>query len=74
MTMYQKTLTINETEKKVIIHCSRLLFDFMFDKTPYPIYFRLRLKDSEKNPFAKDLLLEWEDGIPEEKIKNLEKS
>jgi hypothetical protein len=28
-------------------------------------YFRLRLKDSEKSPFSKDLLLEWICAIEE---------
>lgn len=62
MTQYEKIITINDLEKDVIINCVKLLLNLMFENTPSPIYFRLRLKDSEKNPFAKDLLLEWLDS------------
>ena len=67
MDKYQKIITVIELEKETICSSINMLMDFMFKKTPYPQYFQLRLKDSEKCPFAKDLLLEWCDNTKEEK-------
>lgn len=58
---YEKIITINDESYEVIRHCVDKLLFFMFkdNKNPLVEYFRLRLKDSEKSPFSKDLKLEW---------------
>jgi hypothetical protein len=58
--IFEKTLTINDfNEKEIIINMTNVLLNFMFEHSPFPEYFMLRLKDSEKNPFSKDLSLKW---------------
>lgn len=59
MNRYEKIITINELNKEVITRCVNLIINCMFEKSPHPEYFQLRLKDSEKSPFSKDLKLEW---------------
>jgi hypothetical protein len=61
---YEKRITLNDLSHESIKHCSEILINFMFENCKkndeYIQYFRLRLKDNERNaPFAKDLLIEW---------------
>lgn len=58
---YEKIITINDESYETIRYCVDRLIFFMFEENSNPNveYFSLRLKDSEKSPFSKDLLLEW---------------
>lgn len=59
---FQKIITLNDQSYEQIIHCVTKLLYFMFfeNENKNVEYFRLRLKDSERAPFAaKDLLMEW---------------
>lgn len=58
---YEKILTVNEFSYETIRHCIDKLIFFMYkeNKNKQVEYFRMRLKDSEKSSFAKDLLIEW---------------
>jgi hypothetical protein len=60
---FEKILTLNYTDADTINKCVNLLMNFMKDKNDsdktHTEFFMMRLKYSEKNPFAKDLVLEW---------------
>lgn len=58
---FEKIITVNDESYEVIRHCIDKLIFFMYKENQNKNieYFRLRLKDSEKSPFSKDLLLEW---------------
>lgn len=58
---YEKIITINDESYDTIRYAIDKLIFFMYkeNKNKNVEYFRLRLKDSEKSPFSKDLLLEW---------------
>lgn len=58
---YEKIITINDQSYEVVSQCVERLIFFMYQQNSNVNieYFRLRLKDSEKSPFSKDLLLEW---------------
>jgi len=47
------------------LHRKITFFMYKENKNKNIEYFRLRLKDSEKSPFSKDLLLEWICAIEE---------
>jgi hypothetical protein len=60
---FEKILTLNDYHYDVLLECTFLLFKHMKEKNSKDKcnteFLSLRLKDSEKNPFAKDLVLEW---------------
>jgi hypothetical protein len=60
---FEKILTTNDDSFENISHMTFLLFHCMKETNEKhnvrTEYFRLKLTDSEKNPFAKDLILEW---------------
>jgi hypothetical protein len=58
--LFEKVITINDyTDRAAVLNSCLMLLDFMFNHSKIPEYFRLRLKDSERSPHAKDILLEW---------------
>ena len=58
---YEKIITVNDQSYEYIRHFVNKLLFFIYNENcnKHVEYFRLRLKDSEKSPFGKDLLLEW---------------
>ena len=60
---YEKIITLNDHSFEMIKRNSMILMYFMEEKNredrTFTEFFQLRLKDSEKNQFAKDLVLEW---------------
>lgn len=60
---FEKILTLNDASNETIDTCLQLLFNLMkntnFSKELTLEYFSLKLTHSEKNPFGKDLKLEW---------------
>jgi hypothetical protein len=58
---FEKIITVNDWSYEAIRHCvDKLLFSMFKENANLHVeYFRLRLKDSERSPFSKDLLLEW---------------
>lgn len=60
---FEKIITVNDTSHQVLSTAVQQLLVCMEETNQkhsvHTEYFRLRLKDSEKSPFGKDLLLEW---------------
>jgi len=60
---YQKRLTLNDQGFYVINECIDRLLVFVEEKCAYDQekleYFQLSFTDSEKVPFAKDLIIKW---------------
>lgn len=56
---FEKIITINIQEQATIAHAVLQLINFMYQTSKFPEYFHIKLTDSEKNPFAKDLIIEW---------------
>jgi hypothetical protein len=58
---FEKIITVNDESFEIIRHYIDKLLFFMYKENSNKKieYFILRLKDSEKSPFSKDLKLEW---------------
>ncbi len=60
---FEKILTLNDHSFEVLKECTLRLLFYMKETNDLnqasTEFLSLRLKDSEKNPFAKDLVIEW---------------
>ena len=56
---YEKIITINDESELSMNKCVNILLHLMYSQTPETAYFKLRLTDSQKCPFSKDLILNW---------------
>lgn len=60
---YEKIITINDERKETLSTSALLLINCMYEtgekNGDYPQFFRMSFTNSEKNPFAKDMKLEW---------------